>query len=200
MSNHHHQSLGRGGLTSDMQRDQFLTVLRQNLANIPHIKGLNNHMGSELTERAQPMHWLMEELKEQHLYFIDSRTSAHTQALIAAEKSRLPSRKRDVFLDNLRTKDIRQQLILALTLARQQGSAIAIGHPYPETLTELENLGPLLEQFEVTLVKISQLLVPESGGVDSISGGSACAAPPMSLWPSPWVPIDPFDVNLVFKL
>lgn len=197
MSNRHNYPLGRGGLMSGMQRAEFLAVLRQNIANVPHIKGVNNHMGSLLTEQVEPMRWLMEELKNRQLYFVDSRTSAQTQALIMAEKIQLPSRRRDVFLDDERSSSkIKYQLIRALKLARQRGSAIAIGHPYPETLAELERLQPLLEQYDVQLVKASQLMAPSS----AIQQSNACIAPPINLWPQVWVPIDPFSLDLVLKL
>lgn len=201
MSNHHNYPLGRGGLKSGMQRAEFLAVLRENLANVPHIKGVNNHMGSQLTEETEPMRWLMEELKAKGLYFVDSRTSARTQALIMAEKIRLPSRRRDVFLDDDRSSsNIKYQLIRALKLARQRGSAIAIGHPYPETLAELERLQPLLEQYDVQLVKTSQLMAPNSALQPSKeNANAACIAPPINLWPRIWIPIDPFSLDLVIK-
>lgn len=200
MSNRHNYPLGRGGLVSGMPRAEFLAVLRQNLANIPHIKGVNNHMGSSLTEQAEPMRWLMEELKMKGLYFVDSRTSAQTQALTIAEKNHLPSRKRDVFLDDERTRsNIQYQLRRALKLAQQQGSAIAIGHPYPETLAELEHLQPLLNQYEVQLVKTSLLMSSSQKQHAGAKTQAACIAPPMNLWPQIWIPIDPFSLDLVFK-
>ncbi len=201
MSSHHNYPLGRGGLKSGMQRAEFLAVLRQNLANVPHIKGVNNHMGSQLTEEAEPMRWLMAELQAQGLYFVDSRTSAQTQALMMAERIQLPSRKRDVFLDDERgSSKIKLQLRRALTLAQQRGSAIAIGHPYPETLAELEQLQPLLEEYRVQLVKTSQLMARHpvlrapKANVDA-----ACIAPPINLWPQIWIPIDPFSLDPVFN-
>lgn len=198
MSNHHQYPLGRGGLKSGMQRPEFLAVLRQNLANIPHIKGVNNHMGSQLTEQAEPMRWLMDELQQRQLYFVDSRTSAQTQALNMAEEIQLPSRKRDVFLDDEQTPaNIRYQLLRALKQAQQQGSAIAIGHPYPATLAQLEQLQPLLDQHQVQLVSASQLM-PQSSRT-KIHSPAACLAPPMGLWPQIWVPIDPFSLDLVLK-
>jgi polysaccharide deacetylase 2 family uncharacterized protein YibQ len=201
MSNRHNYPLGRGGLVSGMQRAEFLAVLRQNLANIPYIQGVNNHMGSLLTEQAEPMHWLMEELKTRQLYFVDSRTSAHTQALLMAEQIHLPSRKRDVFLDDERSPTaIRYQLLRALKQAQQQGSAIAIGHPYPETLAQLEQLQPLLLQHQVQLVSASQLMpVVQAKREAGLVPGTAlaCQAPPMSLWPQIWAPVDPFaDVGI----
>lgn len=201
MSNRHNYSLGRGGLVSGMQRAELLAVLRQNLANVPYVQGVNNHMGSQLTEQAEPMRWLMEELKMKGLYFVDSRTSAQTQALAMAEKIQLPSRKRDVFLDDERTQsNIQYQLLRALKMAQQKGSVIAIGHPYPETLTELEHLQPLLNQYQVQLVTASQLMLPNRKQQQRRGKTNAtCIAPPISLWPQIWVPIDPFVVDIVFN-
>ena len=200
MSNHHNYPLGRGGLVSGMQRAELLAVLRQNLASIPHVRGVNNHMGSQLTEQAEPMRWVMEELKMRRLYFVDSRTSARTQALMAAQAIQLPSRKRDVFLDDERTRDnIDHQLRRALELARKQGSAIAIGHPYPETLAALEQLQPLLDYYQVQLVKASQLMPPvPNSALFKAKVDVSCMAPPMSLWPQVWLPIDPFSLDLIF--
>ena len=197
MSNHHQYPLGRGALVTDMEHAEFLRVLRQNLANIPYIKGVNNHMGSLLTEQATPMAWLMDELQRQQLYFVDSRTSAQTQALTMAQQIQLPSRKRDVFLDNQRdTPLIRAQLLRALKLARQQGSAIAIGHPYPETLALLEQLPGLLAQYRIQLVPASALMPVNLSR--PINHHSACMAPPSNLWPHIWAPVDPFAIEYPF--
>lgn len=198
MSSHHHYPLGRGGLISGMEKSEFLAIVRKNLASLPHIKGVNNHMGSQLTEEPEPMSWLMTELQQHQLYFVDSRTSAKTQAFIQAQHIGLPSRRRDVFLDDKRDLQIiHQQLRLALTKAQQQGSAIAIGHPYPETLQVLEQLPLLLAHYKVQLVKTSHLMthVVSKPPVPNRRLDS-CMAPPMSLWPQTWAPINPFDTHL----
>ena len=195
MSNHHDYPLGPGGLVSGMERADFLNILRQNLANIPYIKGVNNHMGSLLTEQTEPMRWLMLELQTRDLYFVDSRTTAKTQALIEAERIRLPSRRRDVFLDDTRTRDhIKQQLLLALQKARQQGSAIAIGHPYLETLNVLNNIQPLLENYNVELVPVSKLVAEFT---PTFPLRNYCPAPPMHFWPETRMPVDLFDKQLL---
>ncbi len=194
MSNHHSYPLGRGGLISGMKHAEFLAVLRQNLANIPYIKGVNNHMGSQLTEQTEPMRWLMQELQTRRLYFVDSRTSARTQALIEAERIQLPSRKRDVFLDDVRNQQqIRQQLIMALEKAKKQGSAVAIGHPYPETLTVLKRIEPLLNNYQVDLVPVSALI---TSFTRKSTSNTYCLAPPPGFWPQTWAPINIFDDEL----
>lgn len=161
MSTINNLPLGKGGLVSNMGKAAFLTTLRQDLANIPHIQGVNNHMGSGLTQEAEPMQWLMEELRPRGLYFIDSRTTPQTKALDIATLNHIPSLKRDVFLDDINeTKAIEYQLNRAIQFARQRGSAVAIGHPYPATLSVLERMQPLLIQQGISLVYVSQLLKP----------------------------------------
>jgi uncharacterized protein len=200
MSNKRHLALGPGGLTETMNHTEFLAILRRNLADIPHVKGVNNHMGSLLTEATEPMRWLMAELQARQLFFIDSRTSAQTQALHMAERIKLPSRKRDIFLDDQRsTSAILIQLKRALKLAQQQGSALAIGHPYPETLEVLQSLPHLLDSYQVSLVFASQLLNPRQQLALTPIKNTDCLAPPEYLWPINKTPPNPFDSNLLLK-
>lgn len=159
MSSTRNVSPGKQTLTGLMSQQQLQAALEKMLKDIPHVQGTNNHMGSQLTQEAGPMKWLMEVLSVRQLYFIDSRTTAATVALDTAREQGLPSMKRDVFLDNLRQeKQIRQQLQQAITLAQQQGYAIAIGHPYRETLAVLKQLDSLLADTDVHLVPVSHLI------------------------------------------
>lgn len=153
-------SLGAGGLDTHMNREQFLQVLRANLDALPEVRGLNNHMGSRLTVNSEAMVWLMGELRRRGgLYFVDSRTTAESVARRVARREGVAALSRDIFLDHTRTNDaIEKQLIAAVKLARKRGRAVAIGHPYPETLTVLEEALPRLEQFGVRLVSVSQLI------------------------------------------
>jgi polysaccharide deacetylase 2 family uncharacterized protein YibQ len=159
MSTINNMPVGKGGLVSGMEKTAFLNIVRQDLSNLPHIRGVNNHMGSRLTQEAEPMQWLMEELRSHGLYFVDSRTSAQTKALDIANQYRVPSLKRDVFLDDINdTKAIEYQLNRAIQFAKQRGAAVAIGHPYAATLTVLERAQPQLIQQGITLVYVSQLM------------------------------------------
>lgn len=152
--------LGAGGLDSHMSREQFLQTLRANLDALPQVRGVNNHMGSSLTRNTEAMVWMMEELRRRGgLYFVDSRTIGDSVARRVARHEGIATVGRDVFLDHVRTTAaIEKQLIEAMKLARARGRAVAIGHPYPETLTVLEAALPRLEQYGVNLVSVSQLL------------------------------------------
>jgi polysaccharide deacetylase 2 family uncharacterized protein YibQ len=145
MSNTLHHTLGGGALTEQMNKEEFISTLRSSMAVIPHLSGVNNHMGSLLTQRPEPMAWLMQELKQQQLYFIDSRTTAKTIAAKQAETYGVPHLSRQIFLDHDRKSEtITAQFERLLKVADQEGIATAIGHPYPETLEVLERVLPTL--------------------------------------------------------
>ncbi len=153
---HHHA--WSGGLTHQMTEVQVQQSLTQMLADVPYVKGVNNHMGSALTSNLQAMHWVMQTLANNNLYFIDSRTTAQSKALEAARASHIPAAKRDIFLDNLREVEaIERQFSLLIKRAHSTGSAIGIGHPYPETLSVLEQQLQNLGAFQVELVPASML-------------------------------------------
>ncbi len=152
--------LGPGGLTLDMSRNQFKQAFLNSLKAIPYVTGINNHMGSLLTRHPGHMKWLMEEIKQQNdLFFIDSRTTHHTVASQLAHESQVPSRQRDVFLDDDPSPAaITKQFNLLLKKANQQGSAIGIGHPYENTLTILSQMIPQLDKQNIKLVSTNQLV------------------------------------------
>ncbi|WP_085581822.1 MULTISPECIES: divergent polysaccharide deacetylase family protein [unclassified Pseudomonas] len=136
---------------------------------VPYTAGINNHMGSRMTAQPAAMAWLMEELQRRHKFFVDSRTSAQTVAAQQAQKIGLASVSRDVFLDDERTEAaIFTQLQTAISLARKQGSAVMIGHPYPQTLAVLERELPKLKAQGIEWIDIRQMI--------SVRGNRATAA------------------------
>lgn len=151
--------LDKGGLNADVTQATLNHTLQTALARVPQAVGINNHMGSLLTTQPQPMTWLMTFLYQHNLFFIDSRTSSHSVAGRIARQQQVPTRGRDIFLDNQRDlAHINQQFNQLLTIARKHGSAIAIGHPYPVTIDYLQAVLPLLDQAEIELVPVSELL------------------------------------------
>lgn len=152
------KKLGPGALTSDMNEAEVYASLSESLAEIPFAIGINNHMGSHLTQLVEPMSWTMDFLKQHHLLFLDSRTSPYSKASIIAQKLGVPVKKRHVFLDNQLTKHyINKQFQSLIKLAKNQELAIAIAHPHPETIQALIRLIPTLEQNNIELVPLSFL-------------------------------------------
>lgn len=159
-----------GGLDTTMNQTEIRHTLASMLKDTPMAKGINNHMGSAVTQNNQIMSWLMEEISARNLYFIDSFTTAQSQALLEAQQHGIPSKKRDVFLDNERNpKAIESQFNKLLALAKKHGSAIGIAHPYPETIAFLEGASTITSSQNIQLVPISQLLGLQPPGLAQIS-------------------------------
>lgn len=158
MSTVNHAPLGKNGLTEFMNEMDFKQALNQSLASLPNIKGMNNHMGSLLTQKPQAMEWVMQSLQQHQLYFIDSRTTADSVAWKIAQQYNIPSLKRDVFLDHEPTSHfIDKQFKQLIAIARRQGYAIGIGHPHPETIEYLQRHLASLDEQNITLVSASTL-------------------------------------------
>ena len=159
MSNVGDEPLGSGGLTAELDEAEFRRRLEAALAAIPHVRGVNNHMGSYLTQQGLQMAWLMQVLRKHDLYFVDSRTSHLTVAARTAEAAGIPHLSRNVFLDNVRDEAaIEERFEHALALAGRDGMAVAIGHPYPETLRYLQRALPALEARGIRLLTVSEAL------------------------------------------
>lgn len=143
----------------DLPVDELEKRLNAAFKAVPYTSGINNHMGSRMTSQPQAMAWLMDNLQQRHKFFVDSRTSAQTVAAAEAQKIGLASVSRDVFLDDVRTEQaITTQLEAAIKLAHKQGSAVMIGHPYPQTLAVLERELPRLEAQGIDWIDIRQMI------------------------------------------
>lgn len=154
---------GPGALTTELSEAEFRATLQLALASTPHVAGVNNHMGSELTGQRKQMQWLMTLLAEQELYFVDSRTNKDSVAAEVALEAGLPHLSRQVFLDNVPTREaIAERFAVLVELARRDGLGIAIGHPYPETIAYLQEVLPTLESQGLRLATVSEALATTS--------------------------------------
>ncbi len=147
-------------LNEAMDEDELTMQVHGLLAQIPFIRGVNNHMGSHLTEFDFFMRPVMDSIRgyDARLYFLDSRTSPRSVAMAEARDAGLRSIARDVFLDNdVNRESIRLQAQIWLERARTHGSAVAIGHPLAETLDVLSELLPRVHP-EFNFVRVSDLI------------------------------------------
>jgi uncharacterized protein len=149
-------SLGHGALTSAMSENELKQSLLKSLHSIPHIVGINNHMGSLLTTRRDQMRWVMESLQGTPYFFVDSRTSAASVAAKTARNHGIPSLTRDIFLDHEQnTSFLRKQFSALITIARRKGSAIAIAHPHRVTVDFLRRALPDLGKQGIAIATAS---------------------------------------------
>ncbi len=148
-----------GLLRVNETQDDFLDGLYHNLNTFEGFYGINNHMGSRLTQDKTKMILVMDALKEQGLYFVDSRTIHDSVAADMAGMTGLPYLVRDVFLDHEDNPEyVRQSLQKVESLALKNGTAIAIGHPKQATYDALKAWLPTLKEKNIQLIDAGTLI------------------------------------------
>jgi polysaccharide deacetylase 2 family uncharacterized protein YibQ len=149
----------QGIIHSGMDADEIIRAVEESLGQVPYIDGVNTHMGSKITSDAELIRIVLVQLKNRGLYFIDSRTTAESVAFDEAQRMEIPSAFRNVFLDSEIEEDfIRSQLIRLFRHAQQNGSAVGICHPSPETLKVLRENLHLVERYGLQTVFASEVV------------------------------------------
>lgn len=152
------QPLERDTLIPSMSEDEIHRIVSEAVEKVPYAIGINNHMGSLMTSDLIGMRKVMKSLSHYSLFFLDSKTIAKSQAIVAAKEYRVATVVRDVFLDDSQDeKSIALQFDLAIKQARKNGSAVAIGHPYPSTVKVLKDKLSHLPD-DIQLIKVSTLV------------------------------------------
>ena len=159
MTNHSNFPDSPNTLNEQQAEHEFLDTVARAIQQVPYAIGINNHMGSRLTEQRTQMTWLMQDLKKRDMFFIDSRTTPATVAEQIAIETNLKAAHRDVFLDNTRSYEaISAAFAAAVHIAKTQGSALVIAHPYPITLQFLEETLPLMKDMGIEIIRTSELV------------------------------------------
>jgi len=151
-------------LIAGMSEGDLHDTFRRDMAKVPYVEGVNNHMGSKLTQLETPMHQVMRQCRQQGLFFVDSRTSRYSVAAKVAANSGLRWATRQIFLDHTMT-------VAAMDKAWQQARAcvrkgrrcVMIAHPRPASVAFLESR--LTKEDAAMMVSVKQLL---QGGSHSV--------------------------------
>lgn len=151
---------GPGALLGSMSAEKMLAVLEEDLEDVPHSIGVNNHMGSLLTEDEEVMRRILSYVKERKLFFLDSYTTPRSVVEEVAGRLGLPSASRHVFLDHVPYDEeyVDGQMDKLVEAAKEHGVAIGIGHPHQATIAALKKRLPTLAQEGVSVVPISLLV------------------------------------------
>ena len=176
---------GPNAILVGLEPDDFQRRLAWAFDQVPQAAGLNNHMGSRATADPASMLRVLQEARRRGLSFVDSRTSPLSVGDGLADQLGIPHAARDIFLDNVpNTGAILRRLAEAEHLARRRGHALAIGHPYPATLSVLEAWIPAAEARGLRIVRAGDLIArsrcrqPEALTVSACTG-SGCPPTPV---------------------
>jgi polysaccharide deacetylase 2 family uncharacterized protein YibQ/stress-induced morphogen len=126
---------------------------------VPNAIGVNNHQGSLATANTGLMTRTLKIIREEGLFFVDSRTIGNTVAYDVAKRLGMRTTYKDVFLDHVKSyphsiNQIRRMVEIAL----QKGKAIAIGHPNTTTLRAIRDSIQYIRSRGVKIVYVSELL------------------------------------------
>jgi len=148
---------GKNALLISMTQEQIKASVQSALQSLPGVIGVNNHMGSLFTTRPELMRPVLEQIYQQGLFFLDSRTSKDDISYTLAREMGVKACERGLFLDNLRDEDaIARKLVELCENARNGKSGIAIAHPYPETINVLAEKLVRLSQMGCEVVSIQE--------------------------------------------
>ena len=141
--------------TGDSQQ-KISARIKQIKKEFPKVQYVNNHTGSKFTSNEVAMNRLIYALTENHIHFIDSRTTAKTKAPEVLKNFGLKYVARDVFLDHKMDKAyVITQIKEAIKVAKAKGHAIAIGHPHKNTLAAIAESKSLFK--DVDLVQVNKV-------------------------------------------
>lgn len=134
---------GPKAITPSMDSAQISQLVRQNIAEVGPVAGMNNHEGSLISEDEMKIGTVMQIAKELGVFFLDSRTTSQTRVPQASMALGIPYYERNVFLDNNKDKtEIIKEVKRGLDIANTKGVVIMIGHVWaadvlPGVLIEL---------------------------------------------------------------
>lgn len=169
--------LGPMALRSAMDDAAIKAELEKMFSSFDGYKGINNHMGSKLTQDSAKMDVVMRALKSRGLYFVDSKTIGNSVAAERARAAGLPYAERDIFLDHEETGAfVSAALRHAEKLAASKGYAILIGHPKDVTIGGLRSWIPSLKDKGLELVPASAVLTRPADVM--VNAPEPAAAPP----------------------
>ena len=102
---------------------------------------------------------VLDVVAEKHIFFLDSRTTTRSVVAKVAKEKNMAIWERAIFIDNDKSRAAMEtQIKKGLSIARQKGSAIMIGHVFTVELAELlTEMYPALIEDGFSLSAIAQV-------------------------------------------
>jgi polysaccharide deacetylase 2 family uncharacterized protein YibQ len=152
---------GTGALLTSMSDRQIEEEVDKDLDAIPHLSGVNNHMGSKFMEDEAKLNIVFRELKKRNLFFVDSRTTPLSKGQEIARKLGLRFVSRKIFIDNDHDyMTIFRNLTTQIDgeFAHRSEAVVMIGHPHLKTIQALKEAIPVLKARGIDIVPVSMLV------------------------------------------
>jgi len=141
------------GMSEETLRDTF----KRDIDRVPFVEGVNNHMGSQLTQMEVPMQQVMQLCLEHGLFFVDSKTISSSVAATVAKSMGVNWASRHFFLDHIMSPEaMNHEWERARACVKKGLRCIVIAHPRAASVAFLEN--NLTKEDAANMVSIKRLL------------------------------------------
>ena len=150
---------GPGAIYNQTQPSRVGKILEANLKSVKGAVGMNNHMGSRVTENPVVMREVLRYCKANGLFFLDSKTAYNSQVPRLAPQLGMHVEERHIFLDIEHSQEyIRRMWGSAVAHAKEHGYVVVIGHVWSaETAAAIRDSFQTLENQGYTFHKLSEL-------------------------------------------
>lgn len=146
-------------ITTELNQSEIQDIVHRAIQDVPGVVGMNNHMGSRVTENRKIMRFILEVIQAHDLYFVDSRTTPKSVGFQVARELNMPCSKKDIFIDNTSNRsDIQKWMHTLARMAQKKGVAIGIGHCHQSTLDVLREEIPRLQAQGFRFVTLSEVV------------------------------------------
>jgi len=154
------ESLGAGALMADMNAEEIRRRIREGLAAVPFVSGVNNHMGSRFMEDETSLAIVMEELRARGLFFVDSMTTSDSRGRESAERTGVRFAARDIFIDHVPGYAAALENLTGVFRQGQRNGmpVLMIGHPHPETVRAILDALPVWQTEGIKMIPVSACL------------------------------------------
>ena len=150
---------GRGAIYDQMGNKEVVLILKDNLLTVPGVVGINNHMGSRITENQRIMNEVLSFCRSKKIFFLDSKTSYNSIVPRVAKNLKVHLEQRDVFLDIVHKRSaIQKRWEEAQRKADKKGYVVVIGHAWSkDTADVIRDSYKTLQKKGYTFHKLSEL-------------------------------------------
>jgi polysaccharide deacetylase 2 family uncharacterized protein YibQ len=150
-----------GEIFNDTSESEAVKILSENLDEVSDAVGMNNHMGSLVTQNEKLMRAILGEIKRRGLFYVDSYTISTTVGFKVAQTLGVPTGRNEIFLDGQADVNyVKQQILSLANKAKSLPSEqhFGIGHIRPKTIDAISQSIDTLKTMNVHIINASSMV------------------------------------------
>ena len=151
---------GTNAIYVHQSKKEIVRKLEHFIRQLPLCIGANNHMGSLVTTDENVMEIVLQVIKDNNMFFVDSRTSNSSIAYDVAKRMMVPTFKSSIFLDtpDVSKKTMKTKLEQLKNLGKSREKILVITHcATKERYEYLKEFIIRIEKMDFEIVPVSKL-------------------------------------------